>query len=215
MARGKLMPQKAGMVLLSLLFLMLTGSTPIAVAQHDGHFDASLGFAGVFPKQSTGNGTIVNPTNSAAFVASFRYRFNPTHSVEFNYASTRDSQVYTTGGNQFRIMSKVSEYSFAYVLNIFPRRKFEPFLFGGAGALVFSPGNTYINTYPLPVSVSKQTELAFLYGAGLDYRVVPHIAVRFQYRGLVYKAPDFSGPNFLTSAKGDLAEPAIGVVFRF
>jgi outer membrane immunogenic protein len=215
MARGKLMPQKAGMVFLALLFLLLTGSTPLALAQDDGHFDASLGFAGVFPKQSTGNGTILNPTNSAAVVASFRYRFNPTHSVEFNYASTRDSQVYTTGANQFRIMSKVSEYSFAYVLNIFQRGKFEPFLFGGAGALVFHPGNTYINTYALPVFVSKQTELAFLYGAGVDYRVVPHVAVRFQYRGLVYKAPDFAGPNFLTSAKGNLAEPSIGVVFRF
>jgi outer membrane immunogenic protein len=209
------MPRKAGMVFLSLLFLMLTGSTPIVLAQDDGHFDASLGFAGVFAKQSTGNGTILNPTSSGAFVGSFRYRFNPTHSVEFNYASTRDSQVYTTGANQFRIMSKVSEYSFAYVLNIFPKRKFEPFLFAGAGALVFNPGNTYINTYPLPVSVSKQTELALLYGAGVDYRVVPHIAVRFQYRGLVYKAPDFGGPNFLTSARGAWAEPSIGVVFRF
>jgi outer membrane immunogenic protein len=215
MARGKLMPRKAGRVLLLLLFLMLTGSTLIAVAQDDGHFDASLGFAAVFPKQSSGNGTFLNPTNSAALVASFRYRFNPVHSVEFNYASTRDSQVFTTGVNQFRIMSKVSEYSFAYVLNIFPRRKFEPFLFGGAGALAFTPGNTYINTYPVSVLVSKQTELAFLYGAGVDYRVVSHIAVRCQYRGLVYKAPDFAGPNFLTSAKGALAEPSIGVVFRF
>jgi outer membrane immunogenic protein len=209
------MPQKAGMVFLSLLFLLLTGSTPSAVAQDDGHYDASVGFAGVFGKQSTGNGTLLNPTNSGAFVASLRYRFNPTHSVEFNYASTRDSQVFATGANQFRIMSKVSEYSFAYVLNIFSRRKFEPFVFAGAGALSFSPGNTYINTYALPVSVSKQTEIAFLYGAGVDYRVLSRLAVRFQYRGLVYKAPDFSGANFLTSAKGNLAEPSIGVVFRF
>jgi outer membrane immunogenic protein len=209
------MPRKAGMVFMSGLFLLLAGWAPMVVAQNDGHFDASVGFAGVFAKQSMGNGTILNPTNSGAFVATFRYRFNAAHSVEFNYGSTRDSQVYTTGADQFRIMSKVSEYSFAYVLNIFPKRKFEPFLFAGGGALTFSPGNTYINTYALPVAVKKQTELAFLYGAGVDYRVIPHIAVRFEYRGLVYKAPDFGGPNFLTSAKGDLAEPSIGLVFRF
>jgi opacity protein-like surface antigen len=203
------------MVLLSLLLATWILSATMVLAQEGGRFEASIAAAGVLPKESTGNGTILNPTNSAALVASFRYRFNAKHAVEVNYARTSDSQLYTLGANQFRIMSKISEYSGAYVLNIFQRRKLEPFVFAGGGALIFSPGNTYIDTYALPVAVVKQTELAFLYGVGADYRVARHIAVRLQYRGLIYKAPDFSDQNFQTSAKGNLAEPAIGIDFRF
>jgi opacity protein-like surface antigen len=209
------MPKKAGTVLLSLLLATWIVSATMVLAQDQGRFEASIAAAGVLPKESTGNGTTLNPTNSAAFVASFRYRFNPRHSVEVNYARTADSQLYTLGVNQFRVMSKISEYSGAYVLNIFQRKKLEPFVFAGGGVLMFSPGNTYIDTYQLPVAVAKQTGLALLYGAGADYRVAPHIAVRLQYRGLIYKAPDFSGQNFQTSAKGNLAEPAIGIDFRF
>jgi opacity protein-like surface antigen len=204
-----------GIVVLSLLTFVIMASATIAFAQEDGHFDASIGVAGVFTKQSTGNGTVLDPTNSAAFVATFRYRFNAMHSIEVNYAHTPDSQIYTEGPNFFRIQSKVSEYTGAYVLNLFQHGKLEPFVFAGGGALTFSPGNTYINTYQLPVAVVKQTQIAFLYGGGADYRVVPRIAVRLQYRGLIYKAPDFQGPGFFTGQRGSLAEPSIGVVFRF
>jgi opacity protein-like surface antigen len=196
------------------LFVVVAGGA-IANAQEDGRFDVSVGAAGVITKQSTGNGTVLNPTNSGGVVASFRYRFNPTSSIEFNYGHTRDSQIYTEGPNQFRIQSTISEYTGAYVLNFFQHRKLEPFVFVGAGALKFKPGNTYIDTLQLPVAVVNQTELAFLYGGGADYRVISHVAVRLQYRGLVYKAPDFQGTGFLTGAKGHLAEPSIGLVFRF
>jgi opacity protein-like surface antigen len=209
------MPQKAGKAVLALLFVMLIGVVNVAFAQEDGRFDASLGAAGVFTKQSSGNGTVLNPTNSGAVVATIRYRFNPMHSFEFNYAHTRDSQIYTQGADQFRIQSTISEYTGAYVLNFFQRGKFEPFVFAGAGVLKFNPGNTYIDTYQLPVAVVSQTELAFLYGGGADYRVIPHFAIRLQYRGLFYKAPDFHGAGFLTGQNGHLAEPSIGIVFRF
>jgi outer membrane immunogenic protein len=209
------MPQKTSVAVLAILFLILIGAANVASAQEDGRFDASLGVAGVFAKQSTGNGTVLKPTNSGAVIATIRYRFNPMHSIEFNYGHTRDSQIYTEGANQFRIQSTVSEYSGAYVLNFFQRAKFEPFVFAGVGALRFSPGNTYIDTFQLPVAVVKQTQLAFLYGGGADYRIIPHVAIRLQYRGLVYKAPDFQGPGFFTGQRGHLAEPSVGVVFRF
>jgi outer membrane immunogenic protein len=209
------MPQKAGTAVLALLFVMLIGVVNVASAQEDGRFDASLGAAGVFTKQSSGNGTVLNPTNSGAVVATIRYRFNPMHSIEFNYAHTRDSQIYTEGADQFRIQSTISEYTGAYVLNFFQHGKIEPFVFGGGGILRFNPGNTYIDTFQLPVAVVKQTEFAILYGGGADYRIVPHVAIRLQYRGLVYKAPDFKGPGFFTGQSGHLAEPSIGIVFRF
>jgi hypothetical protein len=45
---------------------------------------------------------------------------------------------------------------------------------------------------------------------------------RFQYRGFLYKAPDFkvdqnagSQVNFFTGGKEHMAEPSIGFVYRF
>ena len=75
---------------------------------------------------------------------------------------------------------------------------------------------------PVEFSGRKQTELAYLYGAGVDYRLPWRFALRLQYRGLLYKAPDFkvnpitgSAVNFSTGSKGHMAEPSIGLVFRF
>ena len=74
---------------------------------------------------------------------------------------------------------------------------------------------------------SQQTKPAFLYGGGFDWRIfssVPlirrsvvtnYLALRLQYRGLVYKAPDFKVQNLFTGARGHMAEPSIGIVVKF
>ena len=63
---------------------------------------------------------------------------------------------------------------------------------------------------------ARQTSLAFTYGAGLDYPLWRILAVRLQYRGLIYKQPDFQLPTlFFTGAKGHMAEPSLGIVIRF
>jgi outer membrane immunogenic protein len=184
-------------------------------AQDDGHFDVSVSGAGVITKQSTGHGIIQNPTNSAGPLVSFRVRFNARHSIIANYSTTHDSQIYTLGTHFDRVQATVSEFSAAYVLNPIQIGKFEPFLLAGAGSLNFNPGNTFIDTFPVPVAAVKQRALGYLYGVGVDYRVRPHIAVRLQYRGLIYRAPDFKNPGLFTGALGQMAEPSIGVVYRF
>ena len=46
-------------------------------------------------------------------------------------------------------------------------------------------------------SVSQeQTRNAFVYGGGLDVPMAKHIALRTQYRGFVYKIPDFEMTSF-------------------
>ena len=74
---------------------------------------------------------------------------------------------------------------------------------------------------------SQQTKPAFLYGGGFDYRIFSilpvirkstlskHLALRLEYRGLVYKAPDFNVQNLFTGARGHLAEPSAGIVVKF
>jgi outer membrane cobalamin receptor len=53
-----------------------------------------------------------------------------------------------------------------------------------------------------------------VYGAGLDWGLIPHIGLRFQYRGNLYKAPDLSTLYTSSGAFTHTAEPMIGVYFR-
>ena len=200
--------------------------TSAAFAQEGGSFDVSLSEAGLLPKQTTGNGIVQTPTKSAAVLATARWRFSARHSVEANYARGNDSQIFKTA-NAFRIQSNVTELSGAYVFSPVETEKFEPFVFGGAGVLEFNPFNTFVNTVQVPIPSVKQTEFAVLYGAGVDYKIlssipgfkgsdlVPHVALRFQYRGLFYRAPSFKNPTLFTGGQGHLAEAAGGLVIKF
>ena len=129
----------------------------------------------------------------------------------------------------YRIQGTIAEYSGAYVFSFHQSEKIEPFVFAGAGALVFYPGygSSTINGVKTTLPSSRQTRPAFLYGGGFDWQIfssvplvrraslVNHLALRLQYRGLVYKAPDFNVQNLFTGAKGHMAEPSIGIVVKF
>ncbi len=215
------MLRKAALSLVAILWL-----ATISSAQEDGHFDVSLGITGLAAKQTTGNGTIQTSTKSAAFLGTVRLRFTARQSIEANYARGNDSQIYTTPF-VYRIQSNISEFTGAYVFSPIETKHFEPFIFGGAGVLVFNPFETFVQTVQTSVPSVRQTEFAALYGAGFDYRffsIVPlirrtpastHLALRLQYRGLFYKAPNFKNPTLFTGGLGHVAEAGIGIVIKF
>ncbi len=220
------MPKSAGAILAALLFL-----TSIAFAQ-DGHFDASVNAGAVFTKTSTGNGISATATDGMNLFGTIRARFKPKHSVLFNFGRTKDSQVYQAGSD-FHVLSTITEYTGAYMYSPVRRGKFEPFVFAGGGVLRFNPQSTYVFLPQLPdnipnnvlvnVGATNQTRIAFLYGLGVDYKLYWKFALRLQYRGFLYKAPDFnvqtsstgSSLSFFTGAYGHMAEPTAGLVFRF
>lgn len=206
------MVRKAG---LGIAFVL--GITFIASAEDVGRFELSLSEAAVFSKSSTSSSgaLTLKPTNSGATLGTFRYRFNRRHGLELNIGHTMDSQIFFLSPHNFRVMTGITEYSGAYVLHLFQTPRLEPFLVGGAGALRFTPGNTYIDGFLSPFPVSRQTALAFLYGGGADYHLWRFFSARLQYRGLIYKTPNFGQPNLATGAKGHLAEPSIGIVANF
>src|SRR5580704_12325461 len=80
----------------------------------------------------------------------------------------------------------------------------------GTGALFFSP-TVAGSTGP---SVS-QNRPVLLYGGGVAYKLTNRFSVQAGYRGLVYTAADFSVPTQVTNAKTNMAEPYVGVSFRF
>jgi len=217
---------KAGLVA-AIWFLF----TSLGVGQDKGHFDASINGAAVFTKASTGNGVRQSATTGSNYFGTFRLRFNPKHSLIFNYGRAKNSQVYQTNLD-YHVVTSTTEYSGAYVYNLFEKGRFEPFVFVGAGALRFNPQSTWLvlpdfvagvpNRVQINLNAVKQTNLAYLYGGGVDYRLPWRFALRLQYRGLLYNAPDFkvnpnsgSAVNFSTGSKGHMAEPSIGLVFRF
>jgi len=210
--------------LAALLFLTLPGFG------QDGHYDASLNAAAIFTKQTNGDGVTQSATNGAGGFASFRYRFNPRHSLVFTYGRTKNSQIFQTI-DSFHVLTSLSEFSVAYMFNFYQGHKFEPFVLGGVGGLRFHPNSTWLflpplndepNNLELSLNTATQTELAVVYGFGADYKLPWHFALRMQYRGFLYKEPDFkidtnagSSLSLFTGARTNMAEPSVGLVFRF
>src|SRR5439155_22426780 len=62
---------------------------------------------------------------------------------------------------------------------------------------------------------TTETRGAFVYGAGADYAFTRHISLRAEYRGYVYKAPDFNLAGLNTDSWTHMAQPSAGIVFRF
>jgi outer membrane immunogenic protein len=188
-----------------------------AAAQDVERFNFGLSGAGVFSKTSTSSDGFLTlkPTTSGAQIGSFRWRLNHLHGLEVNIGHTKNSQVFTLPPNSFRVGTGITELSGDYVLSPMHRDRWEPFLFGGAGVLRFNPGSTYINGLLALFPVKQQTALGFVYGGGTDYRLWKFVSLRLQYRGVIYKTPNFGQPNLATHAKGHLAEPAFGIVIKF
>jgi opacity protein-like surface antigen len=64
------------------------------------------------------------------------------------------------------------------------------------------------------VPTKTSTKAVYVYGAGLDWPVIPHFGLRFQYRGNLYKQPDVTGLFTSADKFTHTAEPMIGIYFR-
>src|SRR5690348_9054142 len=80
--RGQLMARRYGIAIAAFFLLTSAGWA------QDNTYDISLGGAVVLNKQSTGNGTVLKPTNSGAVLVTGRYRFSEHSAVEINYSHT-------------------------------------------------------------------------------------------------------------------------------
>lgn len=191
------------------------GLIAVTSLAQENRYDIGLGISEVFSRTSSGNNTTLSPTTSPGFWATGRVRFTAHSAISLTYGVTTNSQKYFSSPFTYRIQGRVSEFGGAYVFSFHESARLEPFLFGGAAALVFNPKTTTLNDVSATIPAVRQTKPALVYGAGADYRVRGWLAVRIQYRGLVYKAPDFGVQNLFTGGYGHLAEPSAGVVVKF
>ncbi|MGA2694556.1 MAG: hypothetical protein ABSE92_00750 [Terriglobales bacterium] len=214
------MLKKAGLILAWLLLM-----TPLGFSQYN-RIDVAISGGGLFSKQVEGNNVTQTATNGTEVFLTARYRFSAKSSAEVTYGRAGNSQIYAAAFD-YRIQSNISEFSGAYVFSPIETRNFELFFLGGIGGLKFNPYNEFIESQNQPVNGSTNTQLAVLYGGGFDYKLFTKIpiiarvpsssrfALRLQYRGFLYRAPSFDVPGIDTSAHGHIAEPSLGLVYKF
>lgn len=171
---------------------------------------------GAFSGTTTGNGTTQSPANAAGVLVELRHIAHPLFGLEATYAFNRNNQNYSTGpvcnGFGCSTLSKyvpnnAHEITADYIVS-FKVLNMRPFLLGGGGVLFNQPTTTDSST-------QTSTQGVLVYGGGLDFTVFPHVGIRGQYRGNVYKAPQLATAFSSTKAFATTSEPMLGVFLRF
>ena len=186
-------------------------------AAQDTRFSASINAGDVITSQTQGNGITQNATQSLNILVTARMRIAPKCALEVNYGRADNSQKYDAPPYQVRIQDEITEFSGDFVLSPYKRGKITTFALIGGGVLYFGPTATLIDEIPQTFSDSRQTRTAVLYGVGADYKLLSRFALRLQYRGLFYTPPDFkvSVVGLFTGGHAQMAEPSVGLVFKF
>jgi outer membrane immunogenic protein len=194
---------------LSLLTIALI--TTAAVAQ-ESRSEISVQGTGFYTKDSTGQGIRQHATDTGGFLVGYRYNLNRWLAAETNYGFVRNTQQYSVPLGFAGIQSDVHQLTGELVLKVPSpvRFKINPYLLAGGGALLFSPTNNN-----LIAGADTQAKGAFVYGGGADFPLSRHFSLRGEYRGLVYKTPDFGLSALNTDAVTHTAQPSAGIVFRF
>jgi len=199
-----------------LLFTGLTVASSAAVAR--AQTDVALSLYGAFHGTTNGNGTVQSPANSAGGIVELRHIKNPLMGFEVTYSYNRGNQTYSsepgTGTcvvglpcTPTTVKANAHEVTGDYLVSVHIAN-LRPFVLGGLGVLFNQPTSGQSDT-------NSDTKGVFVYGAGLDWGVFPHIGLRFQYRGNLYKAPDLTKLYTSTDMFTHTAEPMIGAYLRF
>jgi opacity protein-like surface antigen len=184
-----------------------------ALAQ-ESRSEISLQGTGFFTKDSTGQGTTERSTNTGGFLVGYRYHFNRWLAAEGVYGYNRNTQQYFAPAGLSRIQANVHQATGGFVFNVPAPAKFRisPYVLAEGGALVFDPTGNAFGSVP---GAQRQATGVFAYGGGADFPLFKHVALRAEYRGLVYNAPDYGLTTLKTNTITHTAQPSAGIVFRF
>lgn len=177
--------------------------------------DISASLYGTFTGTSSGNGTLQSPSNQAGGLLEIRHIANPLVGFEATYAYNRADQSYSaivacglgcTVTNPVTVASNAHEVTGDWLASL-KVASFRPFVLAGGGLLLSVPAGGQLNT-------NSVTKGVFVYGAGMDWEVLPHLGFRAQYRGNLYQAPALSTVFNSTGSLVHTAEPMIGIFLR-
>jgi opacity protein-like surface antigen len=186
--------------------------------------DVALSVYGAFGGTTTGRAVSETPANSAGGMIELRHIVNPFVGFEATYGLNRANQIYYAPTFcslcvNLPVSANAHQITGDWVFSFRPGRV-RPFGLVGAGVVYYQPLQSI--EYNRPAPTTSVTTPVFVYGAGIDWKIVPHIGFRLQYRGNFHNAPDMTkvyGPPVPESGNGTVyahtAEPAIGVYYKF
>ncbi|MFT4113990.1 outer membrane beta-barrel protein [Silvibacterium sp.] len=195
-----------------LCLLAVITLTVIAQAQTD----VALSLYGAFNSKTSNGFNTQIPANAAGGMVELRHLSNPLLGYGVSYSYNRANQNYSIpllcsrSPISCTIGQSVSANAHQIAFNWVPSIRLaslRPFGLLGVGVLFEQPAGDQTGT-------TSATMPVFDYGAGLDWSLLPHLGLRVQYRGNLYKAPDLSTILQSTGSFTQTAEPMIGAYFR-
>ena len=203
--------QRTAILILAVVSLLSVGATAQGTRS-----EVSVQGTGIFTKDSNGQGVLQQSTQTGGVLGTYRYRINHWFSAEAAYGWNRNSQLFSTPGGSARVQTDMHQVTGALVVNLPALQSFKnmhPYVLAGGGALIFDPTNNGGGV----LGVQRQTVGTFVYGGGADFPIpkLDRLALRLEYRGLVYNAPNFGLSNLDTGKVTHTAVPSAGLVFRF
>jgi opacity protein-like surface antigen len=201
--------RRTATMLASLVILL----TVAATAQEGTRSEISLQGTGFFTKDGSGQGVSRTTSDTGGFSVGYRYHLNRWLAAEGNYGYDRNTQKYFGSFGESRVQANVHAVTGDLVVNLPLRiRRVSTYALAGGGGLIFDPTGNQGGFVP---GASTQARGAFLYGAGADYLLSRHFSLRAEYRGFVYKNPDFGLTALNTDSWTHTAQPSAGIVFHF
>jgi opacity protein-like surface antigen len=189
----------------------------VASAAH-AQTDVALSLYGTFNRTTNYNIGLEHQdaADAAGGLIELRHISNPFVGYEATYSFNRANQIYSytgptpvgSAGPYFSAVSNNAHEITGDWLFSLHVGNLRPFAVVGVGLLLNEPASGQSQT-------TSSNEPVYVYGAGLDWGLIPHLGLRFQYRGNVYKAPQIATAFGSSNAFTHTAEPMIGAYFRF
>jgi hypothetical protein len=213
---------------------LLVGAAALASLAARAQTDIAASVYGAFNGTTTnGNFTMQSPANAAGALLEVRHISKPWLGYEGTYSFNRANQSYSdifkcpgpecsytyTGSISANAHEVTADYIASMKIKLTGLR---PFALVGGGLLLDKPKGGQVTTCGIfsntcqsfGINGTALLKPVYVYGAGVDWRLLPHIGLRLQYRGNLYKVPDLTNLFTSTSAFTHTAEPMIGIYFR-
>jgi outer membrane immunogenic protein len=169
----------------------------------------------VEPFKASPTDTDVSANRAFGALVSYRFMLTPNSAVEANYGVTYQNSIHyvISNTNHYLVNTRTQEVTFAYVRS-FTFHKFNPFVEGGGGGLIFLPIR---NSGTTTLNAQQQMQAAAMFGGGIAYEISPSFDIRAEYRGLVTKVPTFKDTidSFTTNKWYQIYDPVVGVAYHF
>jgi outer membrane immunogenic protein len=186
--------------------------TTAAFGQVENPSQITVQGTGLITKDSTADSTSTShrSTKSGGLLVGYSYQFNKWAGAEGNYGYTRNTQNFLGSFGQSSIQTDVHEVTGSFVAHLPSHTGFRPYALAGAGALVFDPTDRFAVN-----GIERQTKPTFVYGGGANFDITHNFGIRAEYRGLVFKTPDFNVNSLNLDKVTHLAQPSVGFFVRF